>query len=483
MEQLGTSEADLRAKLTGLELFPVTYEVRTAEIEVEQEVSSEGGSSSSTQTETVSYLAATIHPLNQDAILEAFQLDPEATYGNFSITCGEAVSNMAAALKLTLYGSALGMVGGSVGSRRGNEEVAAIALSQVGQVGGYPYWSWYGFSSRVEWCACFVSWCYAQAGLSEPRFSGCTSGGMAWFQSHGQWAERDYEDIAPGDAIFFNWSGSSTGGADHVGIVVGVDESRVYTVEGNSGNRCLQLQKLPPGQLGDPRLRADAVAIKLSGDNHLKISHTIDIISVYRYNDDGGMVMTLNNLLTEKNMTKYQLSKKSGVPQTTVIDICSGKTRLEKCTAETVYRIAQALGVPMESLLQERMEKTAERRSSFEVFKSNVCHLVKDKGDIDFLIQTLESDEIRRLYKKRWYPESLYLLAMVDYLSRVNGMPLCEEYRDLRGAKLKQVLYPSSLVLEAKATKNAALLQQSERESIPEFMSHNIVEREVRNVI
>ena len=106
MEQLGTSEADLRAKLAGLELFPVTYEVKTTEIEVEQEVSSEGGSSSSTQTETVSYLVATIHPLNQDAILEAFQLDPEAPYGEFSITCGEAVSNMAAALKLTLYGSA-----------------------------------------------------------------------------------------------------------------------------------------------------------------------------------------------------------------------------------------------------------------------------------------------------------------------------------------------------------------------------------------
>ena len=247
MEQLGTSEADLRAKLAGLELFPVTYEVKTTEIEVEQEVSSEGGSSSSTQTETVSYLVATIHPLNQDAILEAFQLDPEAPYGEFSITCGEAVSNMAAALKLTLYGSALGMVGGRVGSRRGNEEVAAIALSQVGQVGGYPYWSWYGFSSRVEWCACFVSWCYAQAGLSEPRFSGCTSGGMAWFQSHGQWAERDYEDIAPGDAIFFNWSGSSTGGADHVGIVVGVDESRVYTVEGNSGNDACNYKSYPRG--------------------------------------------------------------------------------------------------------------------------------------------------------------------------------------------------------------------------------------------
>ena len=148
-----------------------------------------------------------------------------------------------------------------------------------------------------------------------------------------------------------------------------------------------------------------------------------------------------------------------------------------------MYRIAQALGVSMESLLQDQMEKTIERRSSFEVFKSNVCHLVKDMGDINFLIQTLESDEIRRLYKKRWYPETLYLLAMVDYLSRVNGLPLCEQYSDLRGAKLKQVLYPSSLVLEAKVTKNPALLQLCERESIPEFMSHNIVEREVRDVV
>ena len=240
MEQLGTSQEDMTRKLSNLadKLFPVTYEVKTAEAQVEQDTSTEGenSDSSSPQPQTVSYLAATIHPLNQEAILEAFQLDPEAAYGDFSITCGEAITNMATALKLTLYGSMLGGIGGGTGTRQGGEEVAAIALSQVGQVGGYPYWSWYGFSSRVEWCACFVSWCYAQVGLSEPRFSGCTSGGMAWFQSHGQWGDRNYADIAPGDAIFFNWSGSDTGGADHVGIVVGVDESRVYTVEGNSGN-------------------------------------------------------------------------------------------------------------------------------------------------------------------------------------------------------------------------------------------------------
>ena len=122
------------------------------------------------------------------------------------------------------------------GSRPGNQAVVDLAKSQVGNVGGYPYWSWYGFGSRVEWCACFVSWCYGQMGLSEPRFAACQSQGIPWFQSHGQWGGRDYANIAPGDAIFFDWD--LDGSADHVGIVVGTDGSRVYTVEGNSGDAC-----------------------------------------------------------------------------------------------------------------------------------------------------------------------------------------------------------------------------------------------------
>lgn len=249
MEQEGTSEADLKRKLAAAAeaLYQVTYEEKTMEVAVTEGPAEEGEGESSQppQTQTVVYAACTIHPLDQDAILDAFGLDPSASYGGLSLTCGEAITNMATALKLTLYGANIGVVGGSTGTRRGNEEVAAIALSQVGQVGGYPYWSWYGFSSRVEWCACFVSWCYAQVGLSEPRFSGCTSGGMAWFQSHGQWGDRNYPDIAPGDAIFFDWDG--TGDADHVGIVVGVDESRVYTVEGNSGNDACNYKSYPLG--------------------------------------------------------------------------------------------------------------------------------------------------------------------------------------------------------------------------------------------
>ena len=122
------------------------------------------------------------------------------------------------------------------GTRPGNPQLVELAKSQVGNVGGYPYWSWYGFDSRVEWCACFVSWCYNQAGKSEPRFAGCEWQGVPWFQSHGQWGARGYENIAPGDAIFFDWD--LDGSADHVGIVIGTDGSRVYTVEGNSGDAC-----------------------------------------------------------------------------------------------------------------------------------------------------------------------------------------------------------------------------------------------------
>ena len=122
------------------------------------------------------------------------------------------------------------------GTRPGNPQLVELAKGQVGNVGGAPYWSWYGFDSRVAWCACFVSWCYGQAGLSEPHFAACQSQGVPWFTSHGQWGTRGYENIAPGDAIFFDWD--LDGSADHVGLVIGTDGNRVYTVEGNSGDAC-----------------------------------------------------------------------------------------------------------------------------------------------------------------------------------------------------------------------------------------------------
>ena len=134
--------------------------------------------------------------------------------------------------------------------------------------------------------------------------------------------------------------------------------------------------------------------------------------------------MTIQDALQEKKMSIYRLAKESGVPYATLNDICNGKTRLEKCSAETIYRLARALNVSMEELLAPCMVK----RPSFENFKSTVCHRVKEKGDIAFIIDTLENQDIRTYYNQKWYPESLYLLAMLDYLSRENDVPLCNEY-------------------------------------------------------
>lgn len=126
-----------------------------------------------------------------------------------------------------------------------SDQIVAVALTQLGNVGGQPYWSWYGFNSRVEWCACFVSWCGAQCGYIEngiiPKFAGCGNG-VNWFKARAQWISGRDEPI-PGMIIFFDWdnkghSGPQDGNADHVGIVQKVENGIVYTVEGNTSDSC-----------------------------------------------------------------------------------------------------------------------------------------------------------------------------------------------------------------------------------------------------
>ena len=132
------------------------------------------------------------------------------------------------------------------GIHGGDTDIVEVALSQVGQVGGEPYWSWYGFESHVDWCACFVSWCANECGYIEdgiiPKFSAC-SAGVQWFRQKGQWIDGNQEP-EPGMIIFFDWDdpegecGPQDGLADHVGIVERVENGTVYTVEGNAGDSC-----------------------------------------------------------------------------------------------------------------------------------------------------------------------------------------------------------------------------------------------------
>lgn len=113
-----------------------------------------------------------------------------------------------------------------------------VAKEQIGNEGGLPYWSWYGFNHHVEWCACFVSWVenengYIKAGKA-PKFASVPLG-VEWFEANDLWIDGK-EKPTPGDVIFFDWDGDGYG--DHVGLVSNVIGERVFTIEGNSGDLC-----------------------------------------------------------------------------------------------------------------------------------------------------------------------------------------------------------------------------------------------------
>lgn len=187
----------------------------------------------------------------------------------------------------------------------------------------------------------------------------------------------------------------------------------------------------------------------------------------------------LNDLIQEKSLTKYRLSKLSNVPYTTINDICSEKADIRKCTVDTVYKIAEALGITIEELLEPYYTP----RPDFEIFKSQVCHQLKEKGDVDFLIDLMEGNYITEYYKKKWYPEALYLLAMMDYISKENNIPICRDYDKMRKCKLPKPVYPASVIAMCEVMKDEKPKEQALRSAIPEFLNYNIIEGEVRNVI
>ena len=122
-------------------------------------------------------------------------------------------------------------------------------------------------------------------------------------------------------------------------------------------------------------------------------------------------------------------------------------------------------------------------RTDFEIFKSTICHRLKDMGDIEFIIHTLTSGEVRTFYERQWYPECLYLLAMLDHISKLNDIPLCSDFNDLRRRKLSRVIYPRDVLLLCALYHNDDAKKQAEEDAIPEFRQYNIIESDIRNVV
>ncbi len=198
-----------------------------------QTVETDGGAGNIIEEEvqvTTTTLYITVTHKTADEMADAY---------NFTTDQRAQLAELLAEENRSMWSSALYGIG------VGDGEIVVVALSQLGNVGGQPYWSWYGFNSRVEWCACFVSWCANECGYLDagviPKTAGCISGSN-WFKDRGLWQDNSYEP-RPGDIIYFDWdnkgsSGPQDGLADHVGIVEKVENGMVYTVEGNSGDSC-----------------------------------------------------------------------------------------------------------------------------------------------------------------------------------------------------------------------------------------------------
>lgn len=191
---------------------------------------SDDGHGNIVQTETTvtrTYLYITVSHKTADEMADLYAFNEEQRQQLSELLAEENNSLWSA----VLYGISIG-----------DGEIVTVALSQVGNVGGQPYWSWYGFDGRVEWCACFVSWCANECGYIDsgviPKFAGCANG-VQWFKDRGQWQDNSFEPSA-GQIIFFDWEGD--GETDHVGIVERCENGIVYTVEGNSGDACRQKQ-------------------------------------------------------------------------------------------------------------------------------------------------------------------------------------------------------------------------------------------------
>ena len=184
--------------------------------------------------------------------------------------------------------------------------------------------------------------------------------------------------------------------------------------------------------------------------------------------------MIINEILYKKNWSKRRLAKEANIPYSTIEDIFSKKTNIENLTLNNSIKLAKALNINVLDVIN------LQNKTDEDVFRSSVCHDLVKLGDYAFIEKTIVSQEIPKLYKNKLYFESLYLLAMLDYVSNKNDIPLVKEYEHIRKQKLDRISYPKSILY---LLSNKEELEKEFLKSIPEFKMHNIAELEIYNAI
>ena len=248
----GIKGADKNSKITGKQIKNAKYIAKRTDQKTKEAIKL------SKKTYQISKVAA--KKIAQDtrrlvkAIIKVVKASLIATKAAFALLIAGGWISVIVILIVCIMGGAMALykANGERNSELGiyneaswNNDIVSTAISQLGNKGGQPYWSWYGFDSRVEWCACFVSWVANQCGKIEngvmPKFAACNDG-IAWFKQKNQWIEPTDVPIT-GDIIFFDWAKDGIdGSSDHVGIVeyYDIEKNIVHTIEGNSNDECKQ---------------------------------------------------------------------------------------------------------------------------------------------------------------------------------------------------------------------------------------------------
>lgn len=184
----------------------------------------------------------------------------------------------------------------------------------------------------------------------------------------------------------------------------------------------------------------------------------------------------LKDYLKQQHISIKAISDNTGIAYSTVNYIVNNRTPIEKCTGETIYKISQYLNISMDRLYEMNRQYTLQE---FEVFKSEISHDVKSKTPIKFLMEILQSDTIEKYWEENRKVQALYLLSMVDYLSRLNDVPLCTKYKSIRKARIEPEIIPLSIRLKSAGSHKEKIDYSN---CIPEFLEHGIIEGDVFNV-
>lgn len=187
----------------------------------------------------------------------------------------------------------------------------------------------------------------------------------------------------------------------------------------------------------------------------------------------------LQDLLKQNNLTVHQCSKKAGIPYMTLLELVHGKTSLLRCNTRTAYRLSLALNINMEDLI-EPYAKWEIDTESWDNYKSALQHMLKNMGDKPFILDAVKNKVPFYYCQQKKIKECLYLVAMIDYLCRVNHIKLYAGFEPFRSMKLEDPKYPTDILL----IDALGVMDKSEslKYAIPEFLRHNIIEGDIRNV-